>query len=436
MQLKGKAAIDTGSTTDIGEAIARCALSAIGFHPTEEGASPTSFQMPEDLREELQFLGLAEGEVVQLGDLVDSPLVASLLQYAQSNGIALHAAPTSQPGNVHEMTQPLFEPYTFNEGAIHLGGCTLEDRPLLMVSLAAEGTGESVAVPRQTLFLHSDGQVVADDLVDALQLKSVSPYEGRPPRMEAGTLEMHWQQAEQGVATSWPSAPLRIEALLIVWCKFAEGKIIFEFNDATAEVAFSGWARLLADGVLCPPPLKCAESAVESYHVAVTDDGRVTAAEAIARCSVSRRRCLAVEMEPCAITGQLALPGQMVHDPLTGSLVIASALAECGMCGQAVSPKAIRSGRCTGCRKLKPTEKSDPRMARLLGEYPGLDVWRKWKLSETSRDYLLLATTLWRQLLVVVDKSTLELRRAASTGRFSKNFSELPQHEQKELFGK
>ncbi|MDP6718761.1 MAG: hypothetical protein QGF59_08945, partial [Pirellulaceae bacterium] len=70
--------------------------------------------------------------------------------------------------------------------------------------------------------------------------------------------------------------------------------------------------------------------------------------------------------------------------------------------------------------------KDEPRLVRIFAEYPGLDRWRNWRMSETSTNYILLATGMLKRLVVVVDKGSLELRRLATSGRVWRNWSEVP----------
>jgi hypothetical protein len=72
-------------------------------------------------------------------------------------------------------------------------------------------------------------------------------------------------------------------------------------------------------------------------------------------------------------------------------------------------------------------------MARVLGEYPQLDRWRRWLMSETADVYILNATGLAKRLLLVVDKESLEVRRAARRGRFASNWIELTDSESADL---
>ena len=72
-------------------------------------------------------------------------------------------------------------------------------------------------------------------------------------------------------------------------------------------------------------------------------------------------------------------------------------------------------------------------MARLLDVYPKLDRWSRWKLSETETGYILVASSWLRQLLLVVDQDSLEVRHAASAGHFLSSWQELPSGEREEL---
>lgn len=65
-------------------------------------------------------------------------------------------------------------------------------------------------------------------------------------------------------------------------------------------------------------------------------------------------------------------------------------------------------------------------MARVLGEYPKLDRWSRWRLAETARVYILIASTMIKRLLVVVEKDSLDLERIAIGSRFSAQWSEAP----------
>ena len=129
-----------------------------------------------------------------------------------------------------------------------------------------------------------------------------------------------------------------------------------------------------------------------------------------------------------AVTPRLGatVSGIDLSHPLTDEQVLLESLAQCKVCQQPVSPSAMKEARCTACRRLQRVNKDDPRLARILGEYPGLDRWNRWRLSETSRVYILLARSMWRQVLVVVDKSTLGPTRVATSGPLLPHWTEVP----------
>jgi hypothetical protein len=74
-------------------------------------------------------------------------------------------------------------------------------------------------------------------------------------------------------------------------------------------------------------------------------------------------------------------------------------------------------------------------MARVLGEYPKLDRWRRWKISETAGYYVLEARGFWQRVLIVLEKNHLRVLRAAEGHRFSKQWIGMPESERRILFG-
>jgi hypothetical protein len=79
--------------------------------------------------------------------------------------------------------------------------------------------------------------------------------------------------------------------------------------------------------------------------------------------------------------------------------------------------------------------KDEPRVARVLGQYPKLDHWRGWKIAETAQVYVLTAVAGLTRLLLVLDKHTLEPLRVCTASRLLAGWSELSQVRQKEILG-
>ena len=77
----------------------------------------------------------------------------------------------------------------------------------------------------------------------------------------------------------------------------------------------------------------------------------------------------------------------------------------------------------------------DPRMARVLGEYPKLDRWSRWQLAEAESTYVLSTHSWVRQILLVVHKETLAVLYAAVAGRIYSPWQEMSQLQRDDLLG-
>ena len=349
----------------------------------------------------------------------DSPLFRRALEQLRWLGPVVHAAPARQPTSVHELTPTLFGAYTVDGGHTHLGGCLLEDMPLLRVTTAA-ASPDFV----RHVFVTSDGELVDESLRRELQLDELVPATRLTHRPTDAEIERWTAIAERVAVTRAVDAPAW-SLLTAAWCKFATGKLVFTIGEQTAEVAFEGWAQQFARGSRKPPPFTCPKTGRASYHLAATDDGRITVAEAIARCAESGRRVLSNELVTCAATGKQALAEFFDHCPMTDTRVLRSALMVCTMCRQAVNPASLHDARCAACRSLQPVRKEDPRLARLLHEYPKLDRWPKWQIAETSQTYILTGNGWINRLLLVLRKESLEPLYLATAVRGLNRWSEL-----------
>lgn len=341
-----------------------------------------------------------------------SPLFQQLVECLIAGGQALHAAPREQPESVHELSQILFNAYAVDGGHVRLGGCTLEDRPLLRITLPQ---AEDQLVH---YYVDQAGQQVSDELVNELGLADLITLKRPARRLKSGELARWQETAGQVVsANSTGAKPLLVT---VIWCHYATGTLLFSIGRQSAEVSFAGWASQLATKRVKPPPYRCPLSHHSSYNLVLTDDNQLTVAEAIATCSETGRRVLSSVLETCSLTGRQALPEHMRDCPVSGERVVASALVSCEMCREQVSPTVIRRGRCAACRGLENVTKYEPRIVRLTSEYSGLDRWRRWRMAETATVYIAVASSLLRRLLLVVDKQGLEVRHVATcTAPFS-----------------
>ncbi|MBN2475405.1 MAG: hypothetical protein JXB62_12410 [Pirellulales bacterium] len=317
----------------------------------------------------------------------------------------IHAAPADQPSSVHQIVERLFPAYTVDFGNVHLAGCRLEDR--LFVRLDFRHGDQPLAV-----YLGPDGGELRRDRVDALGMTEVAQLEKPPQPFEPQLRQLVETGVRAATERCGDGRPLQLLTTTVLWCKFAEGKLRFAVGDHTADLPFADWARTLQ-----PPPFVCPYTSASTFHVAATDDGRVVAAEQIDVCSETGRRVLVGELITCSATGRRAVAELMETCPVSEERVLRREMVACSTCRQPVSPTAIRRNQCAACRNLQPVSKADPRMARALDEHPPLDRWRNWRISETAKVYVLMATGWLRRLLVVVDKDSLDLKLLATGGR-------------------
>jgi len=321
-----------------------------------------------------------------------------------------HAVPARQPESVSQIAQRLFAAYHVDNGGMNLAGCTLEDRPLVQVELR-DANGTSVR------FVDGYAQPSDPKLREQLGLAQTRAIDKPPSQagMAFSQFLRHGLPELDRVAAAGGPTPERIT---IVWCKYAEGKLRLNVGGQTLDLPFAGWAKTLQ-----PPAYVCPHSGLSTYHLLPLDDGRIVAAEAVARCEETGRRALESELVVCAATGKRVLAELARTCPVTGTRLLASQMVACNTCGELVAPAALKRGQCLACRTTHTVSKDDPRMARLLDEHPELDRWRNWRIAETATVYVLQASSWLRRLLVVADKQTLEVRRVAMAGRFQSNWT-------------
>ncbi len=405
-------------------------LAALGCECSCDDATVVVESMPASLRAKigcaaslrLMFFPTEPSDVKDLVTL-DSPIFRTLVDELKTMQKVGRAAPAQQPESVRDLSQRLFDQYTVDAGSVHLGGCTLEDRAILRVTYIDRSNASGTKLRLRHQFTSLTGEPLDMSLVESLGLKQLVPLT-RSIRVTDDQCD-RWRQVGETVIESLAQAS-DCELLLTtaVWCKYAEGKLAFVIGDATTSISFSGWAQRFVDGSEKPPALACPSYAQGSHHLAATDDGEIVPFEAIATCAESGKRVLFADLETCAATGATALPEFFASCSASGVRVLRKSLVICQTCQQMVSPTACAAKQCSACRSLAKVSKDDPRMARLLGEYPKLDRWPRWKLAETAAAYVLMANSLAKRLLIVVDKNDLAVLRLAKGSQFSKKWTE------------
>ncbi|MFT5522850.1 MAG: hypothetical protein ACI9G1_002623 [Pirellulaceae bacterium] len=350
-------------------------------------------------------------------------LFSWLLNRLQAGG-AFHARPAEQPERVHQITDVLFPAYQIEGGSIRLSGCTLEEKPLVRLSYYRR---QQPAVLRH-LFLSTNGQAIDECLVECLGLDSLVNYSDKPPHGVSEQVET-WvstcvaaAEKEEPADSPWGD----LAATAIIWCKYAEGKLTVSIEDQTADIAFTGFAKAIAKGVIPPPPFTCSESGDQSFQITATEDGIITTVGSIVACHQSGKKTIKSRLHECAATHKLVLPEFLVSCPASGAMILESAIISCPTCRQRVSPTSIRGAKCETCRSLKSAFVDDARLARVLGEYPRLDQWRSWQIGESTNDYVIIASGLFKKLLLVVNKEQLHVDHMATAGLIS-GWSQVPE---------
>ena len=405
-------------------------LTALGCQCRRDEESVLVETVPESLRTKiacdisLRLKFSATGAIDQAFLVtLDSPIIRALIDELKATQIVGRAAPADQPESVRDVSQRLFDAYTVDGGSVHLGGCTLEDRAILRVTYLDRADATDGKPRLKHHFVALSGEPLDMSLVERLGLWHLVPLT-RSIRLADDQRDRWKQIAEKATHDAARVNASDVLLTTIVWCKYAEGKLAFVIGDATTSIGFSGWAHLFVDGSEKPPALACDSYPQGSRHLTATDDSKIVPFEAVVTCSESGKRVLSSDLETCQATGSKALPEYFASCPTSGARVLRRALVACATCQQKVSPASCESKQCSACRSLMKVSKSDPRMARVLDEYPKLDRWPGWKLAETSTAYVLVASSLTKRLLIVIDKGDLEVMRLAKGSYFSKKWAE------------
>ncbi len=321
-----------------------------------------------------------------------------------------HAAPAGQPESADEVAERLLPAYRIEGGSIQLGQCRFEERLIVRVRFQS---------PRGQREVYVDDRGREVDLVLAAALAQRGSVPRNRPRL-AGVENLDWlvgrglRIARHRLADA---EPLDLLAVRCLWCVFVEGVLDVRIGQRSLQTAFADWGFLLR-----APALICPCTGQRTFHLAATDDGRMAAASEIEACAETGCRVLREELATCEVTGRRVLPELLAQCPITGQRLLRAELRTCRLCSQKVSPAALEAQSCAACRNLEPVRKDDPRLVRLLDEYPALDRWSGWHMAEAAAVYVLTARRWLRRMLIVADKETLELKQLAAGTRLGSSW--------------
>ncbi|HEY2759106.1 MAG TPA: hypothetical protein VGI75_00145 [Pirellulales bacterium] len=344
--------------------------------------------------------------------------------------------PRQPTPSVAELSAKLYAAYTVDDGTLRLAGCELQPRPILHRFVQSNSTSiankilpttaiaEIISSPSVTVrtrqqseqFVTLAGQPLDVAAIADLDLNDLVKLD-KPPRISSDDA-LRIADLVQPAADSNGSTSI----VEIVWCRFASGKLRFTIGEQFVDLAFADWAARLA-----PQPFVCPHSGRSTYHLAAIDDGRIVAAEAVGICELTKQRMLQNDLVTCSITGKKVAAEFTEVCAATGQPVLRAEMVECPTCRNRVSPHAIARNRCRICREPPALIKTDSRIAPVFVAHPSLNRWHHWKMATGPQTYMLEACSLLRQLLVVLDKQTLEPLRMAGKSRLQRSWIDIPQ---------
>ena len=311
----------------------------------------------------------------------------------------------------------------------HIAGCTLEDPAISVATLLRRSPDRPPQIT--TAYFAADGKPLSSDRINQLGLDTLAPLGEPRPKIPASQIKLLTAAGKRALAAHPDHELDHPIAATILWVKYVTGRRQFTIGEASAILRFEGWARTLD-----PPPFVCQHSRLSTYRVAATDDGRIVAAEAIEVCEHSGRRTIGSELTTCCVTGKRVLKEFVAVCPALGKPALIEEFIRCPRCRQEVCQAAIEGPGCRGCMSLQRVDRDDPRMVWLLGEFPQLDRFRHFELSETAQVYILQTRGWWKKLLLVLDRESLEVRHAATQGRFGKEWLPIDDAERRRLLGR
>ena len=361
----------------------------------------------------------------------DSP--AAILDWVLQQGAAQQQlasyVPTSDPHAVHEIVASMFAAYTIDGGTVHLGGCHLQDTPILRITRAGHADASTGAAAESVTHAYFDcqGQPLADEVVRQLHLTEVAlPEEPKPA-----------QSTEQ-----WSPAIAAAESLLggdlhepervasVVLAKWAQGQLQVTIGDESLAINFAGWTRTLS-----APPAICPQSGRETYHLTTLGDGRIAAAEQVVTCEESGERILRSSSVRCCVTGKQVDKACCEPCPVSGELALPEGFAECDCCHGRVSRVQLTKTGCCGCDGRAEVGRDEPRLAAIISATPKLGRFKKWRLAHTDALWIAETGGLFSRYLVVIAKQSGQVCHAARRGRLARAWRPLSEDERRELLG-
>jgi len=345
-----------------------------------------------------------------------SPLFRWMRKQLNAIGPALHSAPLRQPVSLHELEPLIVSQFTLDGVTAKITDFRLQDRPLMRLTFSATGD-----VLRHRYF-DGEGAEISGERLSVMQIEDLAPQVKWTSRLSDGRLS-EWIDRCLKSAESDSADCL---AAVVVWCKWAQGRVTFSARRQSVSHPFADWAQSLVSQQHGAPAYACPLSELSSYHLAVDDQGRILPAEGIGVCSVSGKRVLQSELRRCEASGAMALPEHLETCPLSDRSVLSSQMLKCRATGLRVFQQATRAGVCEPCSQMQTLDSEDARIARLLDRYPPLTAWNNWRGAESGRLFFATAHRSLKKLLLVVNTESMETLGAGTGMRWGPGWKPVP----------
>jgi len=337
--------------------------------------------------------------------------------------------PASEPHAVHEIAANMFAAYTIDGGTVHLGGCHLEDAPVLRFTRAGHADA-STGQPSESAthaFFDSHGQPLADAVVRQLHLTQITLPAEPKPAQAADDWAAPIAAAEHLLGGDLHAPELAVSLVLAKW---AQGQLQVTIGDEALAISFAGWTRTLT-----APPAICPQTGSETYHLTTLSDGQIAAAEEVVLCEATDQRILRSDSVRCCVSGMQVSKACCEPCPVSGELALPANFAECPCCHGRVSSVQLTKAGCGGCDSRLAAPRDDARLASILSAAPKLGRYKHWRLADTATHWIAeTGGILWR-VLVVVDKQTGQVTHAAHRSRFASVWRTLSQEERRSQLG-
>ena len=163
-------------------------------------------------------------------------LLKWLIDQVRALGNVAHAQPKENAKSVSDITEHFFTSYTVDDGNIHLAGCTLEDRPVLRLTLRLRLESLEPRDELIELFITGDGQEISSQVAHDLGFDSLRTI-SKVPRTSEAEIQRLVDRAMQLGEQHRHSAQARLVEQLSKRLEQEEAQLRDYFNKTIDELA-------------------------------------------------------------------------------------------------------------------------------------------------------------------------------------------------------